>query len=99
MGRQFPEHLPRRVFAEADRCHQVLDLMEAIFLSSLLVDFVLNFLQVDVETPSFLIQQALTEIEGLLASPRVDPLADLVARFRSLHDSQPVAAGTVTLLR
>src|SRR6266567_4559178 len=91
--------LPRRIFSEADRGVQILDLRQPVVRRELEHVCFRNFLQAAAKVPRFIFEQPLAHFPGFFPFLLVDPVANLTFRRRRLHEAEPVAAGVVALLR
>ena len=90
--------MPRGIFSVADAGHQIVNLAQSITRGNLLQVFVFNLLQGDAVLARFFLDHLAANLNGPLALMHIEPMLDLVARARGLHQPEPVAAGFVARL-
>ena len=86
------QHLARGILAEADRGHQVVGRGDAVFGGDARVIGLIEFRERDLVLARFALEQLAADLDGALALMLVEPVLDLVAGPRALHEAEPVAA-------
>src|SRR5580658_4554684 len=94
-GRQLLQHLAGGILAVAQGGMQILDFAVAVIASDALETAFGYFAQLHAQSPGFLLQILLADLDGLQPLAGVDDVLDLVAGLGGLDQRQPILAGQV----